>query len=112
IFALTALLERYGMEVISAESGGEAIALLESETAVDVALVDVMMPEFDGFDTMRSVRAMPAHAQLPIIAVTAKAMPGDRERCLEAGATDYIAKPVDADTLLSMLRTWLYTSVE
>jgi signal transduction histidine kinase/DNA-binding response OmpR family regulator/HAMP domain-containing protein len=112
IFALTALLERYGMEVVWAESGAEAIALLESGTPTDIVLLDVMMPELDGYDTMRSVRTMPNCASLPIIAVTAKAMPGDRERSLEAGANDYIAKPVDTDTLLSMLRAWLYTSVE
>ncbi|MGI8609766.1 MAG: HAMP domain-containing protein [Candidatus Dormibacteria bacterium] len=108
IFALTALLERQNMVVRSVEGGKEALELLVTEPDIDVALVDVMMPEMDGYATMNAIRNQPQFEKLPMIALTAKAMKGDRERCIEAGASDYIAKPVDTAQLLSMLRVWLY----
>jgi HAMP domain-containing protein/signal transduction histidine kinase/CheY-like chemotaxis protein len=108
IFALTTFLERSEMKVIYAESGRDGIARLQDTPDIDVVLMDVMMPEMDGYETMRAIREMPRFRNLPIIAVTAKAMKGDREKCIEAGASDYIAKPVDMDQLLSLLRVWLY----
>jgi CheY-like chemotaxis protein len=108
IFALTTLLERSEMRVIYAESGREGIARLQDAPTVDAVLMDVMMPEMDGYQTMRAIREIPRFRNLPIIAVTAKAMKGDREKCIQAGASDYIAKPVDMDQLLSLLRVWLY----
>ncbi|MDB5250879.1 MAG: histidine kinase, partial [Flaviaesturariibacter sp.] len=108
IFSLTKALEAQGMEVYSAIDGREALHQLEEHPDLDVVLMDMMMPELDGYETMRQIRRNPKHRQLPIIAVTAKAMTGDRERCIEAGASDYISKPVDADQLLSLLRVWLY----
>ncbi|HEX3606918.1 MAG TPA: response regulator, partial [Candidatus Dormibacteraeota bacterium] len=108
VFAITAVLERQRMNVLTAENGADAIAALEASTDIDIALVDVMMPGMDGFETMQRIRALPQHQTLPIIALTAKAMRGDRERCLEAGASDYISKPVDTEQLLSMLRVHLY----
>jgi HAMP domain-containing protein/signal transduction histidine kinase/DNA-binding response OmpR family regulator len=107
IFALTALLERQKMEVVSVFSGQEALDLLQERHDIDVALVDVMMPEMDGYVTMTEMRRMKAFSARPIIALTAKAMKGDREKCIEAGASDYIAKPVDNTHLLSMLESWL-----
>jgi CheY-like chemotaxis protein len=108
MFALTALLERHGMRVLPAESGKEALDLLEgSASGVEVVLLDIMMPDLDGYETLRQIRGRPGLERLPIIALTAKAMKGDRERCLEAGASDYIPKPVDSALLLRMLRTWL-----
>jgi HAMP domain-containing protein/signal transduction histidine kinase/CheY-like chemotaxis protein len=108
IFALTTFLERSEMKVIYAESGRDGIARLQDTPEIDVVLMDVMMPEMDGYETMRAIRETPRFRNLPIIAVTAKAMKGDREKCIEAGASDYIAKPVDMDQLLSLLRVWLY----
>jgi CheY-like chemotaxis protein/signal transduction histidine kinase/HAMP domain-containing protein len=108
IFALTTFLERSEMKVVYAESGREGIARLQEMPEVDVVLMDVMMPEMDGYETIRAIRDMSKFRHLPIIAVTAKAMKGDREKCIEAGASDYIAKPVDMDQLLSLLRVWLY----
>jgi CheY-like chemotaxis protein len=108
IFAMTSVLERQGMSVISAETGQEAIEKLGSSSGVDVVLMDIMMPGMDGYDTMRTIRRMERFRGLPIIAVTAKAMKGDREKTLQAGAWDYLAKPVDTDQMLSVLRAWLY----
>jgi CheY-like chemotaxis protein len=108
IFALTTFLERSEMQVLFAESGHDGIAMLKKTPDIDVVLMDVMMPEMDGYETMRSIRENLRFRALPIIAVTAKAMKGDREKCIEAGASDYIAKPVDMDQLLSLLRVWLY----
>jgi CheY-like chemotaxis protein len=108
IFALTAVLENAGMEVVFAENGRDALERLDQNPDVGVVLMDVMMPEMDGYETTRRVRAQPALRQLPIIALTAKAMKGDREKCIAAGASDYITKPVDTDQLLSLLRVWLY----
>ena len=107
IFALTAVLERQGMEVTSVNSGGEALETISQTADIDIALVDVMMPEMDGFATMTKMRAVDSFKDRPIIALTAKAMKGDRERCIEAGASDYIAKPVVSSHLVAMLRSWL-----
>jgi CheY-like chemotaxis protein len=107
IFALMSVLEQHGMVGLSAETGNEAVAKLAATSDVGVVLMDVMMPEMDGLDTMRAIRRLSRFRDLPIIAVTAKAMKGDRERCIEAGAWDYLSKPVDPDELLGMLRGWL-----
>jgi CheY-like chemotaxis protein len=104
LFALTALLEHQAMDVVTAESGHDAITLIEARDDIDVALVDVMMPGMDGYETITAIRGMPGREDMPLIAVTAKAMKGDRERCIEAGASDYIAKPVDTAQLLSLLQ--------
>ena len=110
IFAMTSLLERYDMQVISAENGKEAIAALDRDAAIQMVLMDIMMPEMDGYETMRLIRLDQRFTSLPIIALTAKAMKGDREKCLDAGASDYISKPVNTDNLLSLLCIWLYQS--
>ncbi|HVD02158.1 MAG TPA: HAMP domain-containing protein [Candidatus Dormibacteraeota bacterium] len=109
IFALTALLERQGMEILHAESGREAIQLLHENPSIEVVLMDIMMPGMDGYETMSAIRRIDGFENLPIIALTAKAMKGDREKCLEAGASDYIAKPVDPEHLLGLLRSWLHS---
>jgi CheY-like chemotaxis protein/signal transduction histidine kinase len=108
IFALTSLLEQHGVHVINAENGAEAISLLDEDPDIDAVLMDIMMPEMDGYETMRRIRLNSKHRLLPILALTAKAMKGDREKCLEAGASDYIAKPVNTDELLGLLRIWLF----
>jgi len=108
IFALSSVLERRGMHVLTATTGNEAITLLDATPAVAIVLMDIMMPEMDGYQTMQVIRRNPAFRRLPIIALTAKAMKGDREKCLEAGASDYLAKPVNTDQLLSALRMWLH----
>jgi len=107
IFALTSVLEMHQMNILAAETGRQAIEMLEQRPDIDIVLMDVMMPEMDGLDTTRAVRGIQELKQVPIIAVTAKAMKGDREKCIEAGAWDYLAKPVDPDELLAMLRGWL-----
>jgi len=108
IFALNSLLERHSMQVITATNGQEAIKLVESTDDLSLVLMDVMMPEMDGYETMRRIRSKHQFRLLPIIALTAKAMKGDREKCLEAGASDYVAKPVNTDQLLSLVRMWLH----
>jgi CheY-like chemotaxis protein len=108
IFAMTSLLEPHRMEILSAETGRAAIETLQQTPDVDVVLMDIMMPDMDGYDTMRSIRKVAKFRSLPIIALTAKAMKGDREKCIEAGASDYISKPVDPEQLLALLRVWLY----
>jgi CheY-like chemotaxis protein len=108
IFALTGLLERHSMQVLSASNGREAITILEQTPDVAIVLMDIMMPEMDGYQTMRVIRENTKHRVLPMIALTAKAMKGDREKCLEAGASDYIAKPVNTEQLLSLMRIWLH----
>ncbi len=107
IFSLTSALEHYGLDVLFAESGQEGLDLLEATPGIDALLVDVMMPDMDGYETMRAVRARAAFQALPVVAVTAKAMVGDREKCLEAGASDYVSKPVDLDRLMDVLRAQL-----
>jgi CheY-like chemotaxis protein len=107
IFAMTSLLERYEMEILSAETGRAALENLQKTQDIDVVLMDIMMPDMDGYDTMRAIRKFTRFKSLPVIALTAKAMKGDREKCIDAGASDYIAKPVDSVELLSMLRFWL-----
>jgi hypothetical protein len=108
VFALTSALEASGMDVIFAENGRAGIDTLRANPEVDVVLMDIMMPELDGYEAMREIRDMPEFADLPIISLTAKAMKGDRERSIESGASDYITKPVDTDQLLSLMRVWLY----
>ncbi len=107
IFSLTSVLESHDVEVLHAERGKDGILILEQTPGVDVALIDIMMPEMDGYETMQQIRQRPELADLPLIAVTAKAMKGDRQKCLDAGASDYIAKPVDIELLLALLRVWV-----
>jgi HAMP domain-containing protein/signal transduction histidine kinase/CheY-like chemotaxis protein len=108
IFALTSLLENQEMEVISTTNGRNAIDIIKSTPALSMVLMDIMMPDMDGYETMREIRKVPEFRTLPILALTAKAMKGDREKCLDAGASDYIAKPVNTDQLLSLMRVWLF----
>jgi HAMP domain-containing protein/signal transduction histidine kinase/DNA-binding response OmpR family regulator len=108
IFALSSVLERRGMHVLSATTGKEAIELLDATAGLAIVLMDIMMPEMDGYQTMQVIRGKPRFRRLPIIALTAKAMKGDREKCLDAGASDYLAKPVNTEQLLSALRMWLH----
>jgi CheY-like chemotaxis protein len=107
IFALISTLERHDIVTVSAETGRDAINLLQTALDVDIVLMDIMMPEMDGIDTMKAIRRISQFKKLPIIAVTAKAMKGDREKCIDAGAWDYLSKPVDTEQLLSVLRAWL-----
>jgi CheY-like chemotaxis protein len=108
IFALSSVLERLGMQVLTASNGYEAIATLDTTPDVAIVLMDLMMPGMDGYETMGAIRQKAAFRRLPIVALTAKAMKGDREKCLEAGASDYLAKPVNTEQLLSALRMWLH----
>jgi len=108
IFAMTSILEPHNMQIHSAETGKAAIDILQKNPEIDVVLMDIMMPDMDGYDTMRAIRRISRFRALPIVALTAKAMKGDREKCIEAGASDYISKPVDTAQLLAMLRVWLY----
>jgi CheY-like chemotaxis protein len=108
IFALSSVLERRGMHVLTAGTGHEAIATLDATPDISIVLMDIMMPEMDGYETTQAIRKKAKFRRLPIIALTAKAMKGDREKCLEAGASDYLAKPVNTEQLLSALRMWLH----
>jgi CheY-like chemotaxis protein len=108
IFALVSVLERHEMQVLTAETGKSALEILNANPDVDIVLMDIMMPEMNGYDTIQTIRQDDRFKQLPIIALTAKAMKGDRDKCIEVGATDYIAKPIDIQQLLSLLRVWLY----
>ncbi|HET7609213.1 MAG TPA: response regulator, partial [Gammaproteobacteria bacterium] len=108
IFALSTVLHDHGMEIISANNGREAIRLVQEDPSIDIVLMDIMMPEMDGMTTMREIRKIEQRKDLPIIAVTAKAMKGDREKCIEAGAWDYLSKPVDTIHLLGVLKSWLH----
>jgi CheY-like chemotaxis protein len=108
IFALSSILERRGMRVLTATTGNEAIGLVESTPELAIVLMDIMMPEMDGYETIGMIRKDPKFRRLPIVALTAKAMKGDREKCLDAGASDYLAKPVNTEQLLSALRMWLH----
>jgi CheY-like chemotaxis protein len=107
IFALTSILERYEMDVQYAENGHDALRMVNANPEIDVVLMDVMMPEMDGYEATRRIRENETFAHLPIIAITAKAMKGDREKCIAAGASDYVTKPVDSDQLIGLLRVWL-----
>jgi CheY-like chemotaxis protein len=106
LFALTTVFERFNINVITAESGKEAIQLLNENPKIDMVLMDIMMPEMDGYETTQKIRREHKNSTLPIIAVTAKAMKGDRQKCIEAGASDYITKPLKIDQLLSLMRLW------
>jgi CheY-like chemotaxis protein len=108
IFALTSLLENQEMEVVTATNGRSAIEIIERMPDLSMVLMDIMMPDMDGYATMREIRQSARFRTLPILALTAKAMKGDREKCLDAGASDYIAKPVNTDQLLSLMRVWLF----
>jgi CheY-like chemotaxis protein len=107
IFAMTSVLERFKMQVVSAENGKDGIGILVDQPDIDVVLMDIMLPMMDGYTTIRAIREIAEFKHLPIVAVTAKAMKGDREKCLAAGASDYICKPVEAEQLRSVLRLWL-----
>ena len=109
-FALSTVLEENGLDVIMADNGELALSQLDENPQIDIVLMDVMMPIKDGYTTTRELRADPRFAELPVIALTAKAMPEDRQKCLDAGANDYITKPVDMDQLLSLMRVWLFGS--
>ena len=108
IFALSSALERHGMKVLTATTGAEAIEITEETPSLAIVLMDIMMPEMDGYKTIEKIRQNGTYRRLPIIALTAKAMKGDREKCLQAGASDYLAKPVNTEQLLSALRMWLH----
>jgi CheY-like chemotaxis protein len=108
IYSLTNALEEEGLRCITAENGRAGIKLLMEHPDTDIVLMDVMMPEMDGYEATQEIRKMTKFVKLPVIALTAKAMKGDREKCLEAGMSDYIAKPVNIDQLLSLMRVWLY----
>ena len=107
IYSLTSVLESYDVEVLHAERGKDGILILEQTPGIHVALIDIMMPDMDGYETMQQIRQQPQLAEVPLIAVTAKAMKGDRQKCLDAGASDYIAKPVDIEQLPALLRVWI-----
>jgi CheY-like chemotaxis protein len=107
VFALTSALEQHGIDVVYAENGEAGLETLRKEPEIDLVLMDVMMPGMDGYTAMREIRKMPSMRDLPVIALTAKAMPGDRDNSLTAGASDYVTKPVDVDQLLSVFRSWL-----
>lgn len=111
IFSLTKALEQHKMKVLAATDGKEALQILKENPFVDIVLMDMMMPEMDGYESTKQIRKIPAYKNLPVLAVTAKAMMGDREKCIAAGASDYISKPVDIDQLVSLLRVWLYNKV-
>ena len=106
IFSLTSLLTDKGITVLEADNGKEALLRLAAHPETSVVLMDIMMPEMDGFDTIRAIRRDGRHRDLPIIAMTAKVMQGDQQKCFDAGASDYIAKPIDTDKLMSLLRVW------
>ncbi|TMH02715.1 MAG: response regulator [Betaproteobacteria bacterium] len=107
IFALATVLDDEGMIIVSADNGRDAIRLVEADPAIDIVLMDIMMPELDGLATIQEIRKLPRGKELPMVAVTAKAMKGDRQKCIEAGAWDYLSKPVDPMHLLAVLRGWL-----
>jgi CheY-like chemotaxis protein len=111
VFALTSALEMHGMQVLYADNGADAVTLLQDRPGVDLVLMDVMMPGMDGNEATERIRQIPAFADLPIVFLTAKAMPGDRERSFAAGASDYVTKPVDLDRLLAVMRSWLVAPV-
>ena len=107
LFALSKVMRGWGLTVSMAQDGQKALKALEGDPATELVLMDIMMPGMDGYEAIRAIRAQPHWVNLPVIALTAKAMRGDREKCLEAGASDYLSKPIDIDKLASMLRVWL-----
>jgi CheY-like chemotaxis protein len=107
VFALSKILEERGMEIVKAENGKVALELLNIHSNIDLVLMDIMMPEMDGYDAMRQIRSQGKFKSLPVIALTAKAMKDDNQKCIDAGANDYITKPIDIDRLLSLMRVWL-----
>ena len=108
VFVYQTILEEHDMVIVAADNGRDAISVLKARRDIDIVLMDIMMPEMDGIDTMREIRKIPELGSLPIIAVTAKAMKGDREKCIEAGAWDYLSKPVETEQMLAVLRAWLH----
>src|SRR5205807_10330590 len=108
IFALSTVLEDRDMKIVSADNGRDAIRILQENPDIDIVLMDIMMPEMDGIETIREIRKISELKNVPIVAVTAKAMKGDREKCIEAGAWDYLSKPVNAEQMLAVLRAWLH----
>jgi hypothetical protein len=108
LFAITTILEQHEMKVVYAENGRQALDKLAERSDIDIVLMDIMMPEMDGYEAMQRIRTERRYSKLPVIALTAKAMQSDREKCIQAGASDYITKPVDPDQLVSLLRVWLY----
>src|ERR1700693_4142485 len=112
IRALTSVLERHKLNVVHAENGRAGIGVLKETPDVDAVLMDIMMPEMDGYETTRAIRQIPQFRSLPIIALTAKAMKGDRDKCLEAGASDYVTKPVDLEQLFAVMRVWISRRAE
>jgi CheY-like chemotaxis protein len=110
IFALATILEEHEIMHVWADNGRDAIKQVEADAEIELVLMDIMMPEMDGLTTMKEIRKLPVGQRLPMIAVTAKAMKGDREKCIEAGAWDYLSKPVNRDDLLNVLRAWLHRS--
>ncbi|HIE00202.1 MAG TPA: response regulator, partial [Thiotrichaceae bacterium] len=108
VFALATVLEDKNMEVLAGNNGLEALTLLEEYSDISIVLMDIMMPEMDGYEAMRKIRQQPQYRKLPIIALTAKAMKGDKTKCIDAGANDYLSKPVDTEKLISLMRVWLY----
>jgi CheY-like chemotaxis protein len=107
VFALSKILEERGMEIIKAENGKVALELLNIHSDIDLVLMDIMMPEMDGYDAMKQIRSQEKFKSLPVIALTAKAMKEDKQKCIDAGANDYITKPIDVERLLSLMRVWL-----
>jgi CheY-like chemotaxis protein len=107
VFALSKILQERGMEVIKSENGKKALEMLDTHTDIDLVLMDIMMPEMDGYEAMKRIRAQVKFRNLPIIALTAKAMKDDKQKCIDAGANDYITKPIDVERLLSLMRVWL-----
>lgn len=108
VFALTTALENQKMKTVFAENGRECLDVLQKNPDIDLVLMDIMMPEMDGYEAIRSIRRIPEHTDLPVIALTAKAMKNDREKCIQAGASDYISKPVNLEQLFSLIKIWLY----
>jgi CheY-like chemotaxis protein len=110
IFALTSILQNRGFQVLSADNGKSAMEILDHDTGINLILMDIMMPEMDGLEASRKIRSNPKYRDLPIVSLTAKAMKGDREKCLDAGASDYVTKPVDEETLMSTIYYWITSS--
>ncbi|PLX12676.1 MAG: hypothetical protein C0598_05600, partial [Marinilabiliales bacterium] len=108
VFALSGVLNKHGLNVFRAENGQVALDVLNKQDDIDIILMDIMMPVMDGYQAMTEIRKLKKYTRTPIIALTAKAMKGDKQKCIDAGASDYMAKPIDVDKLLSLMRVWLY----